>query len=132
MCQAAYPALVRAGGGKIVNIGSMTSLFGAPFAVPYAASKGGVMQLTKALATAWAGDGIQVNAVLPGWIDTELTRGARRDVAGLAEAVVARTPAGRRGVPDDLAGIAVLLAAPASDFITGTAIPCDGGYSVRG
>jgi 2-dehydro-3-deoxy-D-gluconate 5-dehydrogenase len=132
MCQAAYPELVKAGGGKIINIGSMMSLFGAPFAVPYAASKGGVMQLTRALATAWAPDHIQVNAVLPGWIDTELTKGARRDVDGLEEAVVARTPAGRWGVPDDLAGIAVFLAAPASNFITGTAIPCDGGYSVRG
>jgi 2-deoxy-D-gluconate 3-dehydrogenase len=132
MCQAAYPEMAKAGGGKIINIGSMMSLFGAPFAVPYAASKGGVMQLTRALATAWAGENIQVNAVLPGWIDTELTRGARRDVAGLEESVVARTPAGRWGVPDDLSGIAVFLAAPASDFVTGTAIPCDGGYSVRG
>jgi 2-deoxy-D-gluconate 3-dehydrogenase len=132
MCQAAYPAMVGSGGGKIINVGSMMSLFGAPFAVPYAASKGGVMQLTRALATAWAGDRIQVNAVLPGWIDTELTRGARADVPGLEESVVARTPAGRWGVPDDLSGIAVFLAAPASDFITGTAIPCDGGYSVRG
>jgi 2-deoxy-D-gluconate 3-dehydrogenase len=132
MCQAAYPAMVGSGGGKIINIGSMMSLFGAPFAVPYAASKGGVMQLTRALATAWAADRIQVNAVLPGWIDTELTRGARADVAGLEASVVARTPAGRWGVPDDLSGIAVFLAAPASDFITGTAIPCDGGYGVRG
>jgi len=132
MCQAAYPEMVKAGGGKIINIGSMMSLFGAPFAVPYAASKGGVAQVTKALATAWAGEKIQVNAVLPGWIDTELTQGARADVVGLTESVVARTPAGRWGVPDDLAGIAVFLAAPASDFVTGTAIPCDGGYSVRG
>jgi 2-deoxy-D-gluconate 3-dehydrogenase len=129
---AAYPHLVRAGGGKIVNIGSMMSIFGAPFAAPYAASKGGIVQLTRALATAWAKDNIQVNAVLPGWIDTELTRKAREQVSGLHERVVARTPTGRWGTPDDCAGIAVFLASPASDFVTGTAIPLDGGYSVHG
>ncbi len=131
-CQAAYPALLRAGRGKIINIGSMMSIFAASFATPYAASKGGVVQLTKALATAWAKDNIQVNSVLPGWIDTELTRRARKEVAGLHERVLARTPAGRWGAPDDLAGIAVFLASPASDFITGTAIPVDGGYAVQG
>jgi len=130
-CQAAYPHL-RQRGGKIINIGSMMSLFGASFAAPYGASKGGVVQLTKSLAAAWAGDNIQVNAVLPGWIDTELTVGARGQVAGLHEKVLARTPAGRWGVPQDLAGIAVFLASPASDFITGTAIPVDGGYSAQG
>ncbi|HSE94926.1 MAG TPA: glucose 1-dehydrogenase, partial [Methylomirabilota bacterium] len=123
LSQAAHPAMVRAGGGKIINIGSMMSIFGAPFAAPYAASKGGIVQLTRALATAWAKDGIQVNAVLPGWIDTDLTRKAREQVPGLHERVVARTPAGRWGTPDDLAGIAVFLASPASDFLTGTAIP---------
>ncbi len=131
-CQAAYPEMVRAGGGKIINIGSMMSIFGASFAAPYAASKGGIVQLTKALATAWAKDNIQVNAVLPGWIDTELTRRARKEVDGLHERVLARTPAGRWGTPADLAGIAVFLAGPASDFITGTAIPVDGGYAVQG
>jgi 2-deoxy-D-gluconate 3-dehydrogenase len=131
-CQAAYPAMLRAGGGKIVNIGSMMSIFGAPFTAAYAASKGGLVQLTRALATAWAKDNIQVNAVLPGWIDTDLTRRAREQVPGLHDRVVARTPAARWGTPDDLAGIAVFLASPASDFITGTAIPIDGGYSVQG
>jgi 2-deoxy-D-gluconate 3-dehydrogenase len=130
--QAAYPHMVRAGGGKIINIGSMMSIFGAPFTAPYAASKGGIVQLTRALATAWARDNIQVNAVLPGWIDTDLTRQARQQVAGLHERVVARTPAGRWGSPDDHAGIAVFLASAASDFVTGTAIPVDGGYSVQG
>ena len=130
--QAAYPHMKRAGGGKIVNIGSMMSLFGASFAAPYGASKGGIVQLTKSLAAAWAKDNIQVNAVLPGWIDTALTRRARDEVAGLHERVLARTPAGRWGVPEDLAGIAVFLASPASDFITGTAIPVDGGYSSLG
>jgi 2-deoxy-D-gluconate 3-dehydrogenase len=131
-CQAAYPEMVRAGGGKIINIGSMMSIFGASFAAPYAASKGGIVQLTKALATAWAKDNIQCNAVLPGWIDTELTRRARKEIDGLHERVLARTPVGRWGTPAELAGIAVFLAGPASDFITGTAIPVDGGYAVQG
>lgn len=131
-CLAAYPELKRRGGGKIITIGSMMSIFGAPFAAPYAASKGGIVQLSRALATAWAKDNIQVNAILPGWIDTDLTRQARRDVPGLEERVVQRTPAGRWGVPADLAGTAIFLAAPASDFVTGAAIPVDGGYSVQG
>jgi 2-deoxy-D-gluconate 3-dehydrogenase len=128
--QAAYPEMVRAGGGKIINIGSMMSLFGAPYAAPYAASKGGIVQMTRALATSWAEDNIQVNAVLPGWIDTDLTRGARAQVPGLHERVLARTPASRWGLPDDFAGIAVFLATSASDFVTGAAIPVDGGYSI--
>jgi 2-deoxy-D-gluconate 3-dehydrogenase len=131
-CQAAYFEMKRVEGGKIVNIGSMMSIFGASFAGAYAASKGGIVQLTKALATAWAGDNIQVNAILPGWIDTELTRGARAQVEGLHERVLARTPAGRWGLPEDLAGTAVFLASAASDFVTGTAIPVDGGYAVQG
>jgi 2-deoxy-D-gluconate 3-dehydrogenase len=89
------------------------------------------VQLTRALATAWAKDNIQVNAVLPGWIDTALTRRAREEVSGLHERVLARTPAGRWGVPEDLAGIAVFLCSSASDFVTGTAIPVDGGYAVQ-
>jgi 2-deoxy-D-gluconate 3-dehydrogenase len=129
--QAAHPHLKRAGGGKIITIGSMTSIFGASFAAPYSASKGGTVQLTKALASAWAKDNIQVNAVLPGWIDTELTERARSEVSGLHERVVARTPSGRWGKPEDLAGIAVFLASSASDFVTGTAIPVDGGYSAQ-
>ncbi len=130
--QAAYPHMKRAGGGKVVNIGSMMSLFGASFAAPYGASKGGIVQLTKGLAAAWAKDNIQVNAVLPGWIDTELTRRARREVEDLHDRVLARTPAGRWGEPDDHAGIAVFLCSRASDFVTGTAIPVDGGYSAQG
>ena len=129
--QAAYPVMKEAGGGKIINIGSMLSIFGAGFASAYGASKGGVVQLTKALASGWAKDNIQVNAVLPGWIDTDLTRGAREQIKGLNAMVLMRTPAGRWGQPPDLAGIAVFLAAPASDFITGAAIPVDGGYSVQ-
>ena len=130
--QTAYPHMKKAGGGKIVNIGSMMSIFGASFTTAYAASKGGIVQMTRALATAWARDNIQVNAVLPGWIDTALTQRARKEIAGLQENVLRRTPAGRWGEPKDLSGIAVFLCSAASDFITGTAIPVDGGYSVQG
>ena len=129
---AAYPHMKKTGGGKIINIGSMMSIFAAPFAPAYAASKGGIVQFSRACATAWAKDNIQVNSVLPGWIDTELTQGARREVSGLHERVLARTPAGRWGDPKDFAGIAVFLSCAASDFVTGTAIPVDGGYSVQG
>jgi len=130
--QTAYPHMKKAGGGKIVNIGSMMSIFGASFTTAYAASKGGIVQMTRALATAWARDNIQVNAVLPGWIDTALTRGAREQIKGLNENVLRRTPSGRWGEPADLSGIAVFLSSKASDFVTGTAIPVDGGYSVQG
>ena len=130
LCSRAAHALMKEGGGKIINIGSMLSIFGAPYAAAYGASKGGVVQFTRSVATSWAADNIQVNAVLPGWIDTDLTRKAREQVKGLHERVLARTPAGRWGIPVDLAGIAVFLASSASDFITGTAIPVDGGYSI--
>ena len=130
--QAVHPSMKDGGGGKIINIGSMMSIFGAGYAAPYAASKGALVQLTKSLAVAWAKDNIQVNAVLPGWIDTDLTRAARREVPGLHDRVLARTPAGRWGAPEDLAGIAVFLAAPAADFVTGAAIPVDGGFSSMG
>jgi 2-deoxy-D-gluconate 3-dehydrogenase len=125
---AAYPTLKQRG-GKIINIGSMMSIFGAPFATAYAASKGGMVQMTKSMATAWAKDNIEVNAILPGWIDTALTRRAREQVQGLHDSVLKRTPAARWGMPDDFAGIAVFLAAPASDFVTGATIAVDGGYS---
>ena len=128
--RAAHPHMQRAGGGKVISIGSMMSIFGAPYAPAYGASKGGIVQFTRSIATAWAADNIQANAVLPGWIDTELTRKARVQVEGLNERVLGRTPAGRWGAPADLAGIAVFLASSASDFITGTAIPVDGGYSI--
>ena len=130
--QAAYAEMKKAGAGKIVNIGSMMSIFGASFTSPYAASKGGIVQMTRAMACAWAKDNIQVNCILPGWIDTDLTRNARKQIEGLHQSVLARTPAGRWGDPADFAGIAVFLASRASDFLTGTAIPVDGGYSVQG
>ncbi len=130
--QAVYEHMRDQGRGKIINIGSIYSLFGAPMMAAYAASKGGVVQLTRALAAAWADSNIQVNAILPGWVDTELTQAARRQVEGLHDAVLVRTPAKRWGLPEDLAGVAVFLAAPASDFVTGAIIPVDGGYSIRG
>jgi 2-deoxy-D-gluconate 3-dehydrogenase len=124
-----YPAMKAVGGGKIINIGSMTSLFGGAKLGPYSASKGGIVQMSRSLASAWAEDNIQVNAILPGWIDTELTRQARKDISGLNEKVLARTPSGRWGETRDLGGAAVFLASPASDFITGVALPVDGGFS---
>jgi len=130
LAKAVYPALKTAGGGKIINIGSINALFGSPYASAYASSKGGLVQLTKSLALAWAGDNIQVNAILPGWFDTELTEQARAQVAGLNERVLARVPTGRWAQPDDLAGTAVWLASRASDFVTGTTITVDGGFSV--
>jgi len=129
--RAVYPHLKRCGGGKIVNIGSMLSIFGASFAPAYGASKGGLVQLTKSLAVAWATDNIQVNAVLPGWIDTDLTKKAREQLEGLHERVLARTPAARWGAAGDFEGVAVFLSSAASDFVTGTAIPVDGGYSTQ-
>jgi 2-dehydro-3-deoxy-D-gluconate 5-dehydrogenase len=128
--KAVHPAMKAAGGGKIINIGSMMSIFGASFAPAYAASKGGIVQFTRSCACAWAADNIQANAILPGWIDTDLTKRARTEVSGLHERVLARTPAARWGAIDDFAGIAMFLASPASDFVTGTAIPIDGGFSI--
>ena len=130
--QAAYPHLCTAGGGKIINIGSMYSLFGAPMVVAYSASKGGIVQMTKSMAAAWAKDNVQVNAVLPGWIDTDLTRQARIDLPELNEKVLSRTPAGRWGDPDDHKGVAVFLASAASDFVSGASIPVDGAFSISG
>src|SRR5215470_12743861 len=130
--KAVHPAMKQAGGGKIINIGSMMSIFGASFTPAYAASKGGIVQFTRSCACAWAADNIQANAILPGWIDTDLTKRARTEVGGLNERVLARTPAARWGEIGDFAGIAVFLASSASDFVTGAAIPVDGGFSVQG
>ena len=124
-----YPAMKKVGGGKIINIGSMTSLFAGAKLAPYGASKGGIVQLTRSLAVAWAQDNIQVNAILPGFINTELTIKARQEIEGMNEKVLARTPAGRWGDPEDLSGTAIFLASSASDFVTGIALPVDGGFS---
>ena len=130
-CKACYPVMKAGGGGKILNNGSMLSIFGSGWAPAYAASKGGMVQLTKSLAAGWAEDNIQVNCFLPGWIDTPLTVQARKDIEGLEEKILARTPAKRWGHIDDFKGIAIFLASDASDFVNGTAIPVDGGFSVN-
>jgi 2-deoxy-D-gluconate 3-dehydrogenase len=123
-----YPHMLQAGAGKIINIGSMTSIFGSNVAPAYAASKGGVVQLTKSLAVFWARDNIQVNAILPGWIHTDLTASASVE---RYNAIKARIPHGRWGEPEELAGTAVFLASRASDYVTGIALPVDGGYTSR-
>lgn len=129
--RACYPHLKARGGGKVINIGSMLSIFGNEYASVYAASKGGVVQYTKSCAVAWARDNIQVNAILPGWITTDMTAGMLRLYPERHKIVVDRTPAGRWGMPDEIAGTAVFLASRASDFVTGVAIPVDGGYAVK-
>lgn len=128
--QAVYTSMVHVHGGKIINNGSMFSIFGGSHVLAYGASKGGIVQLTKSLAVAWAKDNIQVNAILPGWLYTDLTQRAIQELPGLHERVLTRTPHGRWGQPEDLAGAAVFLASRASDFVTGVALPVDGGYSV--
>ena len=127
-----YPHMKQGGGGKVINMGSMLSLFGAAQLPAYGASKGGIVQLTKSMAVAWAGDQIQVNALLPGWIDTAMTRNACQKDTELHDRSVARTPARKWGSIDDLVGVAVFLASSASNFVTGAAIPVDGGYSAFG
>lgn len=130
-CKAVYPAMKSVGGGKVINIGSMLSIFGGPMHTAYGASKGGLVQMSRSMAVAWAPDNIQVNAILPGWINTELTIQARKDIPELHEAVLNRTPSGRWGDPEDMAGTAIFLASAASDFVTGVALPLDGGFSIR-
>jgi 2-dehydro-3-deoxy-D-gluconate 5-dehydrogenase len=124
--RAVYPLMVKAGGGKIINIGSMTSIFGSNVSAAYAATKGGVVQFTKSLAIFWAKDNIQVNAILPGWIHTDLTASASSERYHF---IRSRIPHGRWGEPNELAGAAVFLAGRASDYVTGIALPVDGGYT---
>ena len=127
-CAAARP-LLKAGGGCIVNTASMLSFFGGGLVPGYAASKGGIAQLTKSLAIAYAADGIRVNALAPGWIATRLTGALQEDPARSA-AILARTPMGRWGTPQDVAGAALFLASPWAAFVTGVVLPVDGGYLI--
>lgn len=132
-CQIAHPLLKASGsassiGGKVINIGSEYSLFGAAGVLPYSASKGGVVQLTKSLAVAWARDNIQVNCIVPGWIATDMTQGVQQNERNYSR-IIDRTPARRFGQPEELGGAAVFLASHASDFVTGVVLPVDGGYA---
>ena len=126
--QLVYPEMKKRGGGKIILIGSLTSVQGLGVAPVYSATKGAVVQLGKSLAAAWGADNIQVNTILPGWIVTEMTS-VTRAVPGLQEHVLSRTPTGRWGAPKDFAGIATYFASSASDFVTGTDIQIDGGFT---
>jgi NAD(P)-dependent dehydrogenase (short-subunit alcohol dehydrogenase family) len=128
-CAAARPLLGRSGGGVIVNLASMLSFFGGGLVPGYSASKGGISQLTKSLAIAYASDQIRVNAVAPGWIETPLTK-ALRDDPDRSSAILARTPLQRWGKPADVAGAVIYLSSPVASFITGTILIVDGGYSI--
>ena len=130
MSSEVFPYLKSQKSGKIINIGSMTSIFGTPYASAYAASKGGVVQYTKSCAMVWAKYNIQVNAILPGYIVTEMTKGFLEQYPEKEKIITDRTAAGRWGFPKDFEGTAVFLSSSASDFVTGTFIPVDGGYSV--
>lgn len=125
-CLAAHDALSKTG-GAIVNTASMLSTFGGPLVPAYSASKGGVAQLTKALAGAWAEDGIRVNAVAPGWIETEMTQGLRDD-PDRTQSIMARTPLKRWGKPSDVGALACWLLSDEASFVTGSVYPVDGGY----
>ena len=128
---AAFPHLKASTGGKVINIGSMMSVFATGYAPAYAASKGGVVQYTKALAVGWGRYDIQVNCILPGWVHTDMTGAFLKMFPEREQVIIDRTPAGRWAHPNDLAGTAVFLASRASDFVTGASIPVDGGYLVQ-
>jgi NAD(P)-dependent dehydrogenase (short-subunit alcohol dehydrogenase family) len=127
MCLACKP-LLAAAQGSIINLASMLSTFGGPLVPAYSASKGGIAQLTKSLAVAWAADGIRVNAVAPGWIATEMTAALRTDPVR-TEAILGRTPMARWGQGAEVGALVAWLASPEASFVTGAIYPIDGGYS---
>lgn len=130
LCQLAGQHMLKNGGGKIINLASMLSFFGG-FTVPaYAAAKGGVAQLTKALSNEWASQGINVNAIAPGYMATEMNTNLINDAVRNTE-ILSRIPAKRWGTPEDMAGVAVFLSSNASDYLNGAVIPVDGGYLGR-
>jgi 2-deoxy-D-gluconate 3-dehydrogenase len=128
--KAVYPYMQKRGGGKIINIGSMASLMGSSVLPAYSSSKGGIVQLTKSLAVAWAVDNIQVNAILPGWFKTDLGGRTRGSAPNMDARITGLTPMGRFGQLSELGGAAIFLTSRASDFVTGVSIPVDGGYSI--
>jgi NAD(P)-dependent dehydrogenase (short-subunit alcohol dehydrogenase family) len=130
-CCYAARDLLLASGGRIVNIASIMSFFGTGNGPAYAASKGAVAQLTKSLAIAWGREGVRVNAVAPGWIETPMTRGLNSD-EGYAARVLHRTPMGRWGKPEEIAAVIAFLVSPAASFVNGAIMPVDGGYMVTG
>jgi 2-deoxy-D-gluconate 3-dehydrogenase len=125
-----YPHLLKRGGGKIINIASVGAFLGQPYAPNYAASKGGAISLTKALAVEWADQNIQVNAILPGLVLTDMTGPGKTAAPEFDKMVRQRTPAKRWGQPEDFQGVTIFLASQASAFVTGATIVVDGGYSL--
>lgn len=130
LCQEAGKIMLSKGYGKIINVASMNSFFGGQTVPAYSAAKGGVVQLTKALSNDWAGRGINVNAIAPGYMATDLNTALLNDPDRLAQ-INARIPAGRWGNADDMKGTTIFLASHASDYVCGTVIPVDGGYLVK-
>jgi 2-dehydro-3-deoxy-D-gluconate 5-dehydrogenase len=129
LSQIAAQSMVTRKRGKIINIASEYSRFGAQAGIPYAAAKGALVQTTKTMAIELAPHNIQVNAIVPGWIDTDMTVGAQS--GKMFEEIIMRTPAGRFGKPEEMAGAAIFLASHASDFVTGSIVYVDGGYAIR-
>ena len=129
MSQKVYPLMKKLNGGKIINIGSMYSVFGSDWSAAYSSSKAGLVQLSKSLAMSWAKDNIQVNTILPGWIKTDLTAPIEGLFPDRFDIINRRIPIGRWGEPEDLMGVTIFLASFASNYLTGTSIPVDGGYS---
>ena len=132
MSKAAARRMKERGAGKVINIGSMYSYFGSGLIPSYSAAKGAIVQLTKSMAIELAPYNIQVNAIAPGWFETDMTAPVRSaEMKEMNDEIIARTPAGRWGDPDELVGTAIFLASRASDYVTGAMIPVDGGYSIR-